>query len=72
MKYKDLKELISSSKSARDYFLSLPVNTQLLMHSEYNNSVRSLEELRIKTDMILKNEKQIEISNSLDRLFRTF
>ena len=72
MKYENLKSLISSSKSARDYFLSLPVNTQLLMHSEYNNSVRSLEELRIKTDMILKNEKQIEISNSLDRLFRTF
>ena len=72
MKYKNLKELISSSKSARDYFLTLTVDTQLLMHCEYNDSVRSLEDLRIKTDMILKNEKQIEISNSLDRLFRTF
>ncbi len=69
MQYKNLKELIFSSSSARKYFLSLPADLQVKMHSEYNGYIHSLSDLHLKTEQIIKNKRQIEISDSLFRSF---
>ncbi len=45
MKYDSLNDLIYQSSSSRKYFLSLPVNIQLMLH-EQNNSIHSLYELK--------------------------
>ncbi len=45
MKYDSLKDLIYSSSSSRRYFLSLPVNIQLMLH-EQNDSIHTLYELK--------------------------
>ena len=44
MDYKSLTQLLSESKSARGYFMSLPVELQLELH-KYSDSVRSPREL---------------------------
>lgn len=72
MQYKNLKDLIFKSSSARKYFLSLPSTLQIKMHSEYNEYIHTLSDLHLKSAQIIKNEKQAEISDSLNSLFRPF
>lgn len=44
MKYKTLQDLLFHSSSTREYFLSLPVSTQLALH-EYNASIHTAADL---------------------------
>lgn len=51
MKYKDLQDLISHSTTTRQYFLSLPVSLQLVLH-KYNSYIHTAAELHLKADII--------------------
>lgn len=44
MKYENMQHLILSSSSTRQYFLSLPVKTQMILH-EYNPYIHTAAEL---------------------------
>lgn len=47
IKYQNLHELIQRSSSSREYFLSLPVDTQLRLHvlNDYIHSATSITHL---------------------------
>lgn len=51
MRYKDLQDLISHSSSTRQYFLSLPVSLQLILH-KYNSCIHTAADLHLKADLI--------------------
>lgn len=44
-KAKDLHSLINNSVSSRQYFMSLPVQMQINLHT-YNSSIRTQQDLR--------------------------
>ena len=50
IKYQNLHELIQRSSSSREYFLSLPVDTQLRLHV-LNDYIRSLHQLHIYAEI---------------------
>lgn len=64
MRYNSLHDLISASRTSREYFLSLPVSTQLALHTQ-NEHIRSLQELHRQADMMSKYDRAVKISESL-------
>lgn len=50
IKYQNLHELIQRSSSSREYFLSLPVDTQLRLHV-LNDYIYSLHQLHIYAEI---------------------
>ena len=50
IKYQNLHELIQRSSSSREYFLSLPVDTQLRLHV-LNDYIHSLNKLHIYAEI---------------------
>ncbi|MCH5298909.1 MAG: hypothetical protein J1E96_04010 [Ruminococcus sp.] len=63
MKYKDLTQLISDSASSRRFFLSLPVEMQLSLHSR-NDSVHTAEELREMVHSINRENHYLDLSQN--------
>ncbi len=57
MKYSNLNELITGSKSSRDFFLSLPVNMQMKLH-EHSPYIHSAAELH-DTVYTIQNARRI-------------
>lgn len=53
MRYDNLHELIFSSSSSRQYFLSLPVEIQIILH-EQNDFIHTLFELRRNAEYVMK------------------
>ena len=51
MEYKNLTRLISSSREARRYYMSLPVEIRLELH-KYNDAVRNENDLRDRAAQI--------------------
>lgn len=51
MKYSDLHDLISHSRSTRRYFLSLPVSLQLALH-EQNIYIHTAADLHLRADLL--------------------
>lgn len=45
MRYANLHQLLQNSSSTRQYFLSLPVTTQLALH-QHNEHIHTASELR--------------------------
>lgn len=64
LRYENLNQLLHKSSSSRQYFLSLPVDTQIKLH-EYSGYIHTADELHRHTDAILKYERQVQISGSL-------
>ncbi len=54
MNYSDLEDLLFHSSSTRQYFLSLPVSTQLAIH-EYNPSIHTAADLHFHVNYIEHN-----------------
>lgn len=70
MQYKNLHDLVMHSSSSRKFLLSLPVKKQLKLHNEFDGIIHNAQDLHSAAESIEKYEKQIEISNSLDNLFK--
>lgn len=51
MKYENLQDLLSHSTTTRQYFLTLPVSLQLVLH-KYNSYIHTAADLHLKADMI--------------------
>ncbi len=68
MKYNNLHELINNSMSSRRYFLSLPVEKQMRLH-DCDSLIHSADELHRFSDVIVKYDRSVRISESLDRYF---
>lgn len=62
MKYKNLHELIFSSTSSRNYFLSLPVDMQLKLH-EHGDYIHTAAQLHRRAEQI---ESLIRAKNIAD------
>ncbi|MCC8192328.1 MAG: hypothetical protein LIO41_04735 [Ruminococcus sp.] len=56
MRYDNLHELIFSSSSSRQYFLSLPVEIQIILH-EQNDFIHTLFELRRNAEYVMKKKE---------------
>ena len=56
MKYSNLKELLQKSKSSRMLFLSLPVETQCLLH-KYNSQIHTANDLHLAINTSSAMEK---------------
>ena len=69
MQYRDLNELIKESRSSRKYFLSLPAELQMRLH-EQNEYIRSAHQLRSAAELVGIYDREVMISDSLDRYFR--
>ena len=69
MRYPNLHKLINSSQSTRNYFLSLPVETQMRLHNN-GELVHSAFELRSLVETIESYDRSVRLSDSLDRYFR--
>lgn len=61
MRYENLNQLVRESSSSRRYFLSLPVDMQLKLHT-HNDYIHTADELHRRTDEILKYERQVQLS----------
>ncbi len=61
MKYGDLQQLIRESSSTRRYFLSLPVEMQIELHSQ-NAYICTAEALHRRVGELEVQHKQIELS----------
>lgn len=60
LKYNDLQALIQSSTSTRNYFLSLPVAVQIVLH-EQNDHIHTAEELHTHAENIIKYQMHLNI-----------
>ena len=58
MYYENLENLIDKSKSARAYFLSLPVKTQMQLHGQ-GAYIRTAAELRLHAEAVRQYEKMV-------------
>ncbi|HIS69744.1 MAG TPA: hypothetical protein IAA58_10325 [Candidatus Gallacutalibacter stercoravium] len=56
MPYSNLHDLISNSQSSRDFFLSLPIETQCELH-RYNTFVHTAAQLHTVTGAIKQNQR---------------
>ena len=54
MAFSNLKELIQTSSSSRQYLLSLPVDIQVKLH-EQNEFIHTLYELRRNAEYLMKH-----------------
>lgn len=61
MKYKNLNQLIQESSSSRQYFLSLPVVTQMELH-KHNDYIHTAAELHRRVDALEVQQRQIQNS----------
>ena len=61
MQYANLSDLISHSNSTRQYFLSLPVETQLSLH-EHNNYIHTAAELHARAGAMEHYRRALTIS----------
>lgn len=61
MRYKNLNQLIQESSSTRNYFLSLPVKTQIELH-EHNEYIHTAQELRLLESQLAAYHRQTELS----------
>lgn len=52
----DLSGLIDHSSSTREYFLSLPVETQMLLHQS-GGEIRNAEQLRRYVDLLERHNR---------------
>lgn len=65
----DLFGLIDRSSSTRDYFLSLPVETQMLLHRS-GGEIRSAADLRRYVDLLERHNRfLINTGNEKDRFY---
>lgn len=64
MPYMDLHELIANSSSARQYFLSLPVELQLQLHG-HPQQIHSAAQLHIQAGLLERHNHAVAISDSL-------
>lgn len=55
MKYADLQDLINHSSSTRQYFLTLPVPLQLVLH-KYGSYIHTAADVHFYADSLQKNE----------------
>ena len=69
MQYQNLNELFQHSSSSRQYFLSLPVKTQLQL-SEHGKHIHTAAELREAVRLLEKQHHAVMLSNSLDTVFK--
>lgn len=68
MYYPDLAALLRDSRSARAYFLSLPVAQQLQLH-EHNAYIHSAAQLRLRSGQVEAHSRAVALSESLDFRF---
>lgn len=61
MQYTDLQELIQRSSSARKYFLSLPVEMQLTLHT-HNDYIHTADELHRRVGAVEAYNRQVALS----------
>lgn len=61
MQYSDLHELIGNSGSARKYFLSLPVEMQLALHT-HNDYIHTADELHRRVGAVEAYNRQVALS----------
>ncbi len=65
MPYRNLHSLLQSSRSSREYFLSLPVKTQIALHqmdASSNGAIRTAQELHRTAGLAQKTQHQLDIS----------
>lgn len=62
MRYENLHDLLISSRSTRQYFLSLPVKLQLSLHN-HNDYIHTAQELHLQASMIEKYEHHCNLSD---------
>lgn len=60
--YSNLHDLISGSKSSREYFLSLPVDTQIELHKQ-NGYIHSAADLHNYAASVKSYQHLVTISN---------
>lgn len=60
--YPDLKSLIQFSSSTRNYFLSLPIQTQILLH-EQSFDIHCANDLHQQVQKLSIQKRQLENSN---------
>lgn len=51
MKYTNLQELLAHSSTTRQFFLSLPISLQLILH-DYNSSIHTAADLHLYADIL--------------------
>lgn len=68
MYYPDLAALLRESRSARSYFLSLPVAQQLRLH-EHNAYIHTAAQLRCRSGQVEAHARAVALSESLDPRF---
>lgn len=61
MRYTGLHELVSGSSSARKYFLSLPVELQLALHT-HNDYIHTADELHRHAGALEAYNRQVALS----------
>lgn len=61
MRFQNLNQLIQRSSSTRNYFLSLPVKTQIELH-EHNEYIHTAEELHHLVNQLAIYNRQVELS----------
>lgn len=61
--------MITQSRSSRKYFLSLPVEFQMRLHGQ-NDYIHSANQLHSAAELIKIYDREIMISESLDRYFK--
>jgi len=69
LQYRNLSELITQSRSSRKYFLSLPAEFQMRLHGQ-NDYIHSAHQLHLTAELIKIYDREIMISESLDRYFK--
>lgn len=60
LQYNNLHALIQGSSSTRNYFLSLPVAVQIILH-EQNDYIHTAEELHTHAENIMKYQMSLSI-----------
>lgn len=69
LRYNNLHDLVSSSRSTRKYFLSLPVELQKQL-DEHNEYIHCAADLYARVDRIGKHNHAVMLSESLDHFFK--
>ena len=62
MKYEHLQDLIQNSSSSRQYFLSLPVDVQMALHSQ-NEYIKTAAQLHKSAELVSIYQRQEELGS---------